>query len=236
MVQQHGGAPHETTDAEPIDISADVAARPAGGAVEPDEGFAEEDGTAVGKHRALTRRIVLASALAVGLAAAAVVGTAGVRILQEKDASLVPPDTVAGLRRDTSGGATETADYLRTALAAGADLDDTVAAVYTDAANDEQSVLFFGGTALLFSPERELDEVLTLLGEQGTAPAGMREVPAGDLGGVMKCGTLTVPEGAMAVCGWADHGSVAVAMFPGRTVEGSAPLMRALRDGTQTRS
>jgi hypothetical protein len=236
MAQQYGGAPHETAGAQPIDITSAVTNR----SDEPDAGPPVDGGgggdAEAGRRPSRTRRAVLGAVLVAGLAGATVLGAAGFRILQQKDASLVPPDAVAGLSRDASGGAAETADYLRTALAAGVDLDDTVAAVYADGASDEQSVLFFGGTALLFAPERALDDAFELLGEQGAAPAEMREVPAGALGGVMKCGTLTVPEGTMAICGWADHGSVAVAMFPERTVDGSADLMRRIRDATQTRS
>jgi len=34
----------------------------------------------------------------------------------------------------------------------------------------------------------------------------------------------------MTVCGWADHGSIAVALFPGRTLDEAADLMRQMRD------
>ena len=52
---------------------------------------------------------------------------------------------------------------------------------------------------------------------------------AGELGGVMKCGTSVSQDGDITVCGWADHGSVALAMFPGRTVDESAGLFRQIR-------
>jgi hypothetical protein len=237
MAQQHGGTPHEAGYAEPIDITP----LPAGDdrADAPAQWPGDSEGTTVPlapRRSSRTRHIVLASLLVVGLAGAAVLGTAGARIIQQKDAVLEPPDSVAGLTRDDSDTAAETADYLRTALAAGVDLDETVAVVYADPADDGRSVLFFGGTALLFSPGRELDGALDLLGDRGSAPSDLREVPAGDLGGVMKCGTVTVPEGSMSVCGWADHGSVAVAMFPERAVKDAAPLMRELRQATQTRA
>lgn len=52
----------------------------------------------------------------------------------------------------------------------------------------------------------------------------------------MKCGTSSSPEGDLAVCGWADHGSVAMAMFPGRTADDSAALLRDIRGTVQTRN
>jgi hypothetical protein len=39
----------------------------------------------------------------------------------------------------------------------------------------------------------------------------------------------------MAVCGWADHGSIALMMFPGRAVDESGNLLRAIREEIQTR-
>jgi hypothetical protein len=252
LAQQRGEGPRDPGYAAPIDITPipyddGQLAGPhgLGAAAGPGDALASHqtpgDGTdpRQGSSRrgsSRTRRIVLGSVLAVGLAGAAVLGTAGVRILQQKDATLTPPDAVAGLTRDRSEGATATADNLRTALSAGIDLDHTVAVVYADPADRARSAFFFGGTTLLFSPERELDSVLELLGEQGDGATGMRDVTPGRLDGVMKCGTVRVPEGAMSACGWADHGSVAVAMFPERTVEDAAALMRTLREATETRS
>lgn len=248
MAQQHDGAAQQ---AEPIDIT------PAPGqAPEPldaglwghDEDEPPADAAAgalagagalaapAGRKRSTrTRLIVLGVVLLVALAVLATVGTTGVRILSQKDTTLNPPDSVAGLTRDSSANAAETSEYLRTALAAGIDLDTSFAAVYGDPTDLDRTVFFFGGTALLFSPERELDEVLTLLSDQRSDTSATREVPAGELDGVMKCGTITMPEGTMSACGWADHGSVGLAMFPEREVPAAAELMRQLREATQTR-
>jgi hypothetical protein len=53
---------------------------------------------------------------------------------------------------------------------------------------------------------------------------------------VMKCGNSSADPGAPVVCGWADHGSIAVAMLPGRELGDSARLFRQIRDGVQTRN
>jgi hypothetical protein len=60
-------------------------------------------------------------------------------------------------------------------------------------------------------------------------------VEAGSLGGTMQCGTTASTDGDISVCGWADHGSLAVALFPGRTEDESAALMRTFRDAAQKR-
>jgi hypothetical protein len=104
-----------------------------------------------------------------------------------------------------------------------------VGAVYADAAAPTKSVFIVGGTATLRAPERDLDLAFRLLTDDSARVEDLHAVPAGELGGIMKCGTSPADDGPMAICGWADHGSLAVAMFPGRTVTESAELLRGLR-------
>ncbi|BCB84500.1 hypothetical protein Psuf_018130 [Phytohabitans suffuscus] len=96
---------------------------------------------------------MLGSLATVGLVGAAFVGTIGWRVMQEKDASLQTPVEVAGLRLDESARAQETADYLRTAIGARIDLDQSIGVVYADPASANRSVLLFGGTTLIWTPE-----------------------------------------------------------------------------------
>jgi len=143
--------------------------------------------------------------------------------------SLKPPATAAGLTLDNSDGAQQTAEYLRSAVAAKIGLDDSVGAVYRDPADKNRDVLLFGGTRLLINPAKDLDQAFSLLNDSSGAVTGLRDVPAGPLGGVLKCGTSTGDGGSMVTCGWADRGSLAVALFPGRTVDEAAKLLRDLR-------
>ncbi|MGK5742320.1 hypothetical protein [Micromonospora sp. URMC 103] len=181
------------------------------------------------------RRIGWAVALAVGLAGAGALGVAGWRIAGQKDTQLANPDRVAGLVRDDSERARSTADYLRSGFAADIELDRSFGTVYRDPADEKRSVLLFGGTTLLWQPERDLDSLFGLMTDETGKVTGLREVPAGDLGGVMKCGTTSGDGGDFAVCGWADHGSVVLGMFPGRTVDAAGTLFRDIRAGIQTR-
>ncbi|WFE41852.1 hypothetical protein [Micromonospora sp. WMMD998] len=182
------------------------------------------------------RKIVLAAALAVGLAGAGALGLAGWGVAKEKDTQLTQPDAVAGFTRDDSERARSTAEYLRDGFAADIELDHSIGTVYTDPADAKRSVLLFGGTTLLWQPERDLDTLFDLMADETGKVAGVREVDAGRLGGVMKCGTTTGDGGDFAVCGWADHGSVAMAMLPGRPVDEAATLFREIREGVQRRS
>jgi hypothetical protein len=175
-----------------------------------------------------------------GVIAATVLATLGPftwRIISQNGATLSMPDTIGTLTRDDSPGAKETANDLVSALQAQIKLDSATGAVYSDPAGGAgKTVMLFGGTALLWSPERELDTVMTLLEDTGDQLKDLSEVDAGPLGGVMKCGGSGLSDdSAMAVCGWADHGSLALALFPGRTPADAAVLMRQLRAATLSR-
>ncbi|MGC4814965.1 hypothetical protein ACLQ29_31005 [Micromonospora sp. DT228] len=181
------------------------------------------------------RKIGWTIALVVGLAGAGVLGVAGWRVAQQKETEIASPPQVAGLTRDDSDRAKSTADYLRSGLAADIELDRSFGTVYRDPADEKRSVLIFGGTTLLWQPERDLESLFRLLSDETGAVSGLREMPAGDLGGVLKCGSTSGEGGDFAVCGWADHGSVVMAMFPARSVTDAGTLLHDLRKDMQTR-
>jgi hypothetical protein len=172
------------------------------------------------------------------IAVGAATGPLAVRILRQKDATLTMPETVANLKRDDSPVAKEHASDLVAILRAQIDdLDSSVGAVYEEPSGDHaHSVMIFGGTTLLWNPERELNTVLKFIDESGEdSLEGLANVDPGELGGVMKCGSTQMDNASMAICGWADHGSIAVALFPGRSTSDAAALMRTLRAATLKR-
>ncbi len=187
------------------------------------------------KRRKPKRRWIVLGALTAVAAVVGIMTAPGlVRVFAQKDATLTIPDKVGAYTRDESPAALATASDLVTALRASISLDTAQGAVYTNA---DQTIMLFGGTALLWNPEDELDAVIKLMEDKDEA--GIRDlqtVDPGSLGGIMKCGlTDAQSDSAMAVCGWADHGSIALALFPALTVADAAPLMRDLRSATLTR-
>jgi hypothetical protein len=150
--------------------------------------------------------------------------------------TLRTPATIGTLRHDTAADAAQTADYLRDALGADISLKSTVGAVYSDPANKDRIVLLFGGTGSLKSPDKQLASALGLLDDGSGSITGLHDVPSGPLGGTTKCGTSNGDGGPMTVCGWADNGSLAVALFPGRSVDESADLTRQLRTAVENRN
>ena len=213
-----GSPPVELTD-EPIELS----------------NRAPEEATDRTAARARRRRVVLVLLAVLALAGVGAFGTWGWRIAQQKDARLTTPGKVGVLTLDQSDRASSTADYLRSGLAADIQLDSSFGAVYQDPGDARRSVLIFGGTTLLWQPERDLESLFGLMADETGAVTGLRDVSPGRLGGVMRCGNTSGEGGDFAVCGWADHGSVVMAMFPFRSVDESAALLREIRETIQIR-
>lgn len=188
-----------------------------------------------GSRLRLVRNVTLVVLLVTAIVVGVLFGPTAWQLLREKDATVDTPAQVVGLTRDDSGNTADAADYLRTAVAAQTPVDHSVAAVYTEHGDAEHGVIFVGGTGLMLHPEKELDGVFGLITDRADGVEGVRREPAGPLGGVLKCGKTQIEDVSVAVCGWADHGSLAVALFARRGVDESADLFRRMRDTMQHR-
>jgi hypothetical protein len=193
-------------------------------------------------RRHIGRYVALAGAALV-IGAGVVTGPSLWRVYSARHTSLTLPATVAGLSRDTAGDSQDTADYLRDAVSSSTSLSHPLGAVYDVDGNTAQSVLVFGGTGAIFRPDHTLGTVLDLLDDSSDAIKDLHTVPAGPLGGTMKCG-ISVGSGNgaedpldpdMPICGWADHGSSVAGIFPGRTVAQAADLMLQFRAAIEKR-
>ncbi|MEV6306747.1 hypothetical protein AB0M02_45630 [Actinoplanes sp. NPDC051861] len=184
------------------------------------------------ESRSKVRKVVLGALLVVTVVGGAGLGYFAWNVNTQRNTTLSAPPQIGSLTLNTSEDAASTAEYLQGALSAEISMDKTVGGVYTAGS---ANVLFFGGTTLLWSPEKDLDTSFELIADQEGAVTNLHEVDAGDLGGVMKCGLTKSEDAEFAVCGWADHGSLALAMFPEQTESAAAPLMLEIRKAAQTR-
>jgi len=186
-------------------------------------------------RRSPLRRVLLSALLVVAVVGAGVLAYEAYEILTQKDAKLATPPQIGSLTLDTSEDAKSTADYLQTAVAAEINMDKTIGAVYTESANTGKDVLLFGGTNLFWTPDNDLNDAFKMIDDNEGAVTNLHAVPAGPLGGTMKCGTTKTDSGPLTVCGWSDHGSLALAMFNNRTESEAATVMQQIRKATETR-
>ena len=192
-----------------------------------------------GRRRHIVRYAALVAAAGV-VATAVVVGPTLWHVYGARHTTLTLPPDIAGLSRDTGSGSQDTADYLRDAVHTGTSLARPLGAVYDVAGDQTHSVLLFGGSGAVYRPEHTLGTVLGLLDDSSGGITGLHTVAAGPLGGTMKCGTSMgasddPTDADIPICGWADYGSVAAALFPGRTADQAAELMRQFRAAIEHR-
>jgi hypothetical protein len=227
-------APTSPTEPPPFELDEPFHLTVTGDQDDQDRAREDQDGrTRVRRPRSRTRTIVLAALLVVALAGGGTLGYAGWQMSSQKDATLTTPDQIGALKLDNSDDGQQTAEYLQTALDAEIDLHASVGAVYTD--TPSHSVLFFGGTGTIWSPDKTLKNAFDLIADEQGSVTGLHKVDAGPLGGTMQCGTTKSDNTDLSVCGWSDHGCLALAMFPNRTEQEAAPLLRQIRKATQSR-
>jgi hypothetical protein len=181
------------------------------------------------------RNLILVGLAVILLLVAGIFGPTAWQVWSERDVRLATPQRIGGLELDDSKGAHDTVDYLRTAVETSVTLDKTTGAVYAESSGEPTSVVFVGGVGTLVTPADALDKSFGLITDEAGGVDNVHELPAGPLGGVMKCGSTTTDGNQMAVCGWADHGSLGIAMFPNRPVDQSAELLRTMRKAMQNR-
>jgi hypothetical protein len=107
------------------------------------------------------------------------------------------------------------------------------------ASDDPGHLVVFTGAAhpVWFGVGNHLDKLFTrLAGDPSVLIAQVGAASPGPPGGVGKCGEARNPATPGAICGWQDHGTIALLFFGDRTPQEGAVLMRAIRPALQHRT
>jgi hypothetical protein len=148
--------------------------------------------------------------------------------LDQYPATVSTAATVNGLSVVQDHAAERTAARLHTSIDT-QQLDEArYTIVYAQQPDRFGHVILFGTTRFVSDPKKDLDAALDALADD-LRLTEVRTVDAGPLGGHERCATGRLDGKTAAVCAWADHGSVGVGLFPGRTVEAGSPMLQTIR-------
>jgi len=120
---------------------------------------------------------------------------------------IVEPKTLGGRPKLTDAQFAGIADQLKTGLAEVPDAGNTVGALY-GTVEKQNIVVIAGAEAPIEDPEKELDGTFLGAGIGGLKVTGITTVSPSPFSGAAKCGNANASGVKMAMCGWADEGSV----------------------------
>ncbi|GAA2625693.1 hypothetical protein GCM10010399_66460 [Dactylosporangium fulvum] len=195
-----------------------------------------EEEASTGASRLPIKRIAIICAAVAAVAllvSGAVYGPTVVRVIQQSDTKVQSRDQVGAFTLDKSDDATSTAEYIRDAVATEVNLDQSVGLIYKDQAN---SVILVAGTARIWKPEASLKSAFDVMTDNSGGVSDIRDMDAGDLGGLMRCGVTKTQDEDFPVCGWADNGSVGIALLPGQQLPDAHKVTLELRNAIEHRA
>jgi hypothetical protein len=143
-------------------------------------------------------------------------------------ASVQVDATVPGLTRTNDTAAKKAATDVQKALTSDHLDESGFTVTYTDASNKSLRVLVAGATRFITDPTRDLEASI------GKLPAALqvgtvRDIDPGTFGGEQRCAAARYDSRSATVCGWADHGVIALAVFPGKSLEQAGTLTHNIR-------
>jgi hypothetical protein len=140
-------------------------------------------------------------------------------------ARIILPATVAGMTKLDDPQLTKTADETATKLKSATNAESAVAGYYAPNGDVTRTVALVGVATRVNNPDAELRSAFS----STLTVSDVRDVDPGPLGGIMRCGNTSTGGTALAVCGWADGGSLAIGIFLNRSLTDSAELFRQIR-------
>jgi hypothetical protein len=143
-------------------------------------------------------------------------------------ASVNTAATVPGLTRIDDASAKKTAEQLQKSLTSDRLDESGFTVTYQDASNRQQRVIVFGATRFITNPRRDLEASIRKLGTK-VQVSDVREVDPGPFGGEQRCAPGRLDGRSMTLCGWSDHGVIAIALFPGKSLEAASTATQNIR-------
>ncbi|WP_430783765.1 hypothetical protein [Actinoplanes sp. G11-F43] len=142
--------------------------------------------------------------------------------------TITEPSTLGGLPKLDSAEFAAITEDMEKELAGYPGAESSFGAIY-GSPEDRNMIAALATKATIADPQRELDASFTTFGRSAKV-TGIGPVGTGTLGGVAQCGSSAITGVDVAICGWADEGSVGMIMYffqQAGDVEESFPQLRA---------
>jgi hypothetical protein len=149
--------------------------------------------------------------------------------------TVTEPKTLGGRPKLTDAQFSTLADELQKGLASVPNATATVGALYGTPAKQD-IVIIASAAAPIANPKRELDSTFLGAGIGGLKVTGIKTINAGPLGGVAKCGKADAGGIDLAMCSWADDGSVGWIMSFFKSVNSAKTEFPKLRGQIEKKS
>ncbi len=148
---------------------------------------------------------------------------------EAENIEIVEPKTLGGRPKLTDPQFASVATELENELKSVPGSTSSVGALYGTVAKQD-IVIVAAAAAPIANPERELDQAFYGAGVGGLKISNISAAPTGALGGSAKCGSAKTGDIDMAICSWADDGSLGMLIWYFKSVakaKAELPRLRA---------
>jgi hypothetical protein len=148
---------------------------------------------------------------------------------------IVEPKTLGGRPKLTDAQFAGVASELKSSLKSVPGATTTVGSLYGSIAK-RNIVIVAAAKAPINDPDEELNQTFYGAGIGGLKISGITSAPTGSLGGTAKCGSAKAESVDMAICSWADDGSLGMMIFYFKSVTKAKAEFPALRAQIEQKS
>ncbi len=148
---------------------------------------------------------------------------------------IVQPATLGGRPRLTEKQFAEIAKQLESSLSNIPGETKSVGALY-GAPEKQNIVIAVGAAAPIADPEQTLNQIFLGAGIGGLSVKNTTSAGTGSLGGSAECGNASTSELKMAICGWADEGSLGLVIWYSTSVDKAKAEFPQLRAQIEQKS
>jgi hypothetical protein len=156
-------------------------------------------------------------------------------VVAAKDTKLVAPPTLDGQPKIDDAELQAVVDQMRTTVLSVVPGSLTSEVGFYGDMTEESLLAIVALTAPIADPATVLANALTSLADSGVVVTQPEPIEPGPLGGKASCGNATASGVELAVCGWADNGSLGLVMFHFTELDEAKSRFLRIRAEVETR-